>query len=95
MHMQNIYPCCLWQTRANVVQVETGAVSEDVWGLCLHAGNSNGTITIGGLDMSLATSAMQYTPDIGAPQFYEMKMNGIVRWLLDTGRKLCDLSDGG
>eukprot|EP00041_Stephanoeca_diplocostata_P031233 m.968662 g.968662 ORF g.968662 m.968662 type:complete len:498 (-) comp23918_c0_seq1:2325-3818(-) len=87
--------------------VETGAVSEDVWGLCLHQGNSNGTITIGGLDMTLATGAMQYTPDVGEPQFYEMKMEGIAfgatksiagvksSIIIDTGTNILLLPDEG
>jgi len=39
---------------------------DHVWGLCMHEGShSNGTMTVGGIDKTLAKEAIKYVPDTG------------------------------
>lgn len=39
---------------------------EHVWGLCMHEGrSSNGTMTVGGVDETLAKETIKYVPDTG------------------------------
>ncbi len=53
------------------------AIPEWLWSICLQPGAvSNGTITVGGIDSRLYTGQIQYTPDVGQGQFYEMNLNG-------------------
>jgi len=55
-----------------------GAIPNWIWSLCLQPGRiSNGTITVGGIDQRLYTGTMQYTPNSGGGQFYQMNLNGI------------------
>ena len=54
------------------------AIPNWLWSICLRPGSiSNGTITIGGIDTRLYNGQIQYTPDVGMGQFYEMSVTGM------------------
>lgn len=59
-------------------QLVAGGHCENVWALCLNEGStSNGTLTVGGVEPTLASEEIAYVPDVGAG-FHSVKVESLV-----------------